>query len=334
MRKRAWMGILLFLLGGGGTPATAQQNDSLPKLQRAVHDGWLRFGVVSGRIVLESVQVNNVHLESNKEKTKESLSIRWGNEESVIEYERLGPQEQFVLKMTNGQQLELRRTGRGASAKRPVAFVQNPHEKLVFTVGSGSGARRYVASTLWHLILAAPDETRQSLLPCLELLLPEEKLAETAADLETALLRKAQSGVPGNRPQWKKWVAQLGDERFAKRQAADRALRACDPAVLSYLQQLDFRHLDAEQQYRVQRIIEAFSRQINDNPSPEQIASWLAGDPTIWLSLLTRADAALRRTAVQQLEILLDQRVAIDPEADPATQKNRIEQLRGRLEGN
>jgi hypothetical protein len=255
-------------------------------------------------------------------------------EESMVEYEWIGPQEQFVLKMAGNRRLEIRRTPRGGSAAPAVVFVQNPQEKLVLTVGSGAAARHVAASTLWHLILAHPDETRRELLPCLELLQPPGgKLSETAAALETELVRKAQSGVPGNRSQWKQWVAQLGDERFAKRQAADRALRACDPAVLSYLQQLDFRRLDAEQQFRVQRIIEAFSRQVSDD-SAEQMAAWLAGDPTVWLALAARPDGALRRTAVERLEALLEERVALDPQADPATQKDRIEKIRRRLEEN
>jgi hypothetical protein len=331
MRKFAALAILWCLLSGG-PPAAAQHIEQMPKLQRAVRNGWLQFDVVLGRIVLESSRVYDLSLPSGSEKNKESLSIRWGNEKSAVEYEWIGPQEQIVLKTAGNRRIEIRRNPRDGSAAPPVVFLQNLQENLVLTVGSGDAARHYAAPTLWHLVLAHPDETRRHLLPCLELLQsPGEKLSETAAGLETELLRKASSGIPGIRSQWKRWVAQLGDETFAKRQEADRALRAGDPAVLSYLRQLDFRRLDAEQQFRVERIIAAFSRHISDE-SAEQTASWLAGDPAVWLALAARPDASLRRAAVDRLEALLEEPVALDLQSDPATQKARLEQLRRRLE--
>ena len=122
-------------------------------------------------------------------------------------------------------------------------------------------------------------------------------------------------------------MEQLGDESFAKRQAADRGNRAADPAVLNYLQQLDFSRLDTEQQFRVRRIIEALSTRLGDD-SPEQAASWLAGDPSIWLILLGRSEAATRRQAVGQLTAILGSPIPVDAEADPSTQKTQMEQVR------
>ncbi len=101
--------------------------------------------------------------------------------------------------------------------------------------------------------------------------------------------------------------------------------------MLSYLQQLDFSRLDAEQQFRLRRIIETLTERLG-NDSPEQVATWLAGDPSVWLILLTRPDVAKRQQAAQKLSAMLGQLIAVDPQADPATQKTQIEQLRLRIE--
>jgi len=63
------------------------------------------------------------------------------------------------------------------------------------------------------------------------------------------------------------------------------------------------------------------------------VASWLAGDPSVWLILLGRSEAATRRQAARQLSAMLGGPIPVDPEADPSTQKTQMEQLRSRIEG-
>jgi hypothetical protein len=123
----------------------------------------------------------------------------------------------------------------------------------------------------------------------------------------------------------------LGDENFARREAADRALREATPALLIYLQQLDFNRLDAEQQFRIRRIIESISMKISAD-SPEQVASWLAGDPAIWLTYLTRPEVASRQVAAKQLAAFLEAPIPVDPHADPASQKAEFDKLKTLIE--
>ena len=61
---------------------------------------------------------------------------------------------------------------------------------------------------------------------------------------------------------------------------------------------------------------------------PELTAAWLAEDPQVWLSLLTRANVVERRAAATALERLLHGPIPVDPAADPATQKTQFEKLR------
>jgi hypothetical protein len=66
--------------------------------------------------------------------------------------------------------------------------------------------------------------------------------------------------------------------------------------------------------------------------SPEQVASWLSGDASIWLALLSRPEVAARRVAAKQLTAFLESPISVDPEAAPASQKTQFEQLRARIE--
>ena len=76
-------------------------------------------------------------------------------------------------------------------------------------------------------------------------------------------------------------------------------LRAGGPAALAYLQQLDPADLNAEQQVRIRRILRAHPRkkgelQPKGDDTPEQAARLLAGDPAIWLALLSRPNGTAR----------------------------------------
>jgi hypothetical protein len=152
-----------------------------------------------------------------------------------------------------------------------------------------------------------------------------------ADSIEKQLLNSASHTAAYDRTSWKRWIVQLGDDNYARRQAADRALRAANPAFLVYLQQIDLNRLDAEQQFRLQRIRDSLAEKIN-NDSPEHVANWLSGDPGIWLALLSRSDVAARRIAAKQLAAILEGPIPVDPEAEPATQKDHFERLRSKIE--
>ena len=158
-----------------------------------------------------------------------------------------------------------------------------------------------------------------------------DQWTQTTAALDAELVRLAAADKVPSRAHWAAMVGQLADNDFGKREAADRALRAGGPAVVSYLQQLDHAALDAEQQFRIERIIDSFRDQTASD-STEQVAAMLAGEPLVWLSLLDRPQEATRRAAAKELATLLGEPIAVDPAADPATQKDRREQLRARLQ--
>ena len=186
------------------------------------------------------------------------------------------------------------------------------------------------ARSIWRLLITQPKECQQHLLPLLEMLRPDWNLVDTAARVEQKLLQDATGDGVSNRARWAALVTQLGDESFAKREAADRALRTGNAGAVSYLRQLDVNRLDTEQQFRVGRIIEAMTVQ-NGDDSVEQAAAALAADPMVWCALLARSELSTRQTAARELVRLLGEPITVDPAAAPDTQKDRRELLRTRL---
>ena len=107
-------------------------------------------------------------------------------------------------------------------------------------------------------------------------------------------------------------------------------MRADGAAAVGYLRQLDTRRLDAEQRFRIRRIMDACVEDDKDDAA-EDVAARLASDPTIWLALLERPNLEYRKTAAAQLARLLGGPIGVDPAADPASQKQQRDQLRARL---
>jgi hypothetical protein len=312
-------------------PSGAQDLKAMQNLNQVVRSGMVQFRVVTGRVSLNGSRVGPIQTANNFEKL-DSLSIQSDyNGDIVMSYNWSNSNRQLSIEVSNVSKVRIRYSGKGDDTQIPVEFYQPLQAKTVLKIGPEGKQQIYSAPNIWHLFLAYPAETKQYLVPLLELLHPNWKLSESAATLESELLRKAGNKETSDRKRWTALVEQLGDDGFAKRQAADRAIRAADPAVLSFLQQLDFSRLDAEQQFRVRRIVETLTDRLGDD-SPEQVASWLAGDASVWLVLLNRSEVATRRLAARQLIAMLGGPIPVDPEADPASQKTQMEQLRLRIE--
>jgi hypothetical protein len=182
------------------------------------------------------------------------------------------------------------------------------------------------------LLLLEPEPARKYLIPILELLRPDWRLGDKAVEIEEELLQSASTGQLPDRHRWDALVRQLGDDRFARREAADRELRAAGPAVMPYLERLDFAKLEPEQQARVKRILSELAQDVDDDTVP-QVAIGLSMEPIVWLGLLSRSDEGTRRQAAVELSILLGGPVDFDPAAAPAVRQVQITRLRARIVG-
>jgi len=328
------VGLMAFVLMGWLASAVAEDIPDTPGLTNIRRQGWVQFNLNCGRIVVTGSRgVDFRHSGSTTKGRGERLSVRVAGSEPVVTYEITTATQQFRLDASAGNQLLLRRLPEGEhSTLVPAEFSQKANEPITLKVGSKDHERVYRAPTIWHLFLQEPAAAREHLAPLLKILLREYDFADAAKEIESILVRMAQSGAPPDQKRWADWVQELGDPSFAKREEADRKLRESGRVVVTYLQQLDPGRLDAEQRYRVRRILLALSGARNEE-SPSQLATWLAGDPAAWLALLSREEELTRRLALKRLEAILGGPLAFDPDADLPTRQKQIEGIRARITG-
>lgn len=297
-----------------------------------VRSGRLQFDVVLGRVRFGGTRFGNSTTRSTGADRTEELTTQVTGEGATLNYELSTATETLSIQASADSSVRIRRARKGGSPVTPVDFVQAAGKPLSLTVGEGSDQRVYEAASFWHLLLAEPELSRRHLVPLLRLLVPDADPLKTAADVESELLRLAAAQPLPDRRIWAGLVEQLGDERFARRQRADRKLREAGPAVVSYLRGLDTGKLDAEQSFRVHRIIQSFSsNQAAD--TAEAVAEWLLPDVRVWLVLLGRDSQSTRRLAADRLALLLGEPVAFDPAAEPATRQKQIDRLRAKIGG-
>jgi hypothetical protein len=210
-------------------------------------------------------------------------------------------------------------------------LTQEPGRSVRLSLPPADKPRVLEAPTVWHLLIVHGDECRKGLLPRLAALRPDWRIDSTLTSAEEELVKLAAGAGKPDRQQWAAWVTQLGDPLCTRRERAERNLREAGPAVLAFLNRLNTAPLDAEQQLRVRRVMQALSAQQGED-TPENIAALLIGDPQVWLTLLSRNDLAVRQAAVKQLELALNAPVKIDPKADPASQIKAREEIRRQIE--
>jgi hypothetical protein len=311
--------------------AAAQELPRGDLLASVVRQPWIRFEIIYGRVVLKAMRPVQMPPRFGPGTRRELLTIRVTGADSAMDYELTTPEEQISIRFSSADRVEIRRVPKGDAKSPSVEFRQAGTAPVSLKIGPPN-PREYRAASLWHLLLEEPAECRKSLVPLLGLLQPKWDLLKTGDEVRAILLRMADGGRLPDQRRWAEWVAQLGDSQFAKREAADRQLREAGRGVVAYLQQLDPGRLDAEQQYRVHRIIQALTVASGED-APEQIASWLFSDPAVWLAMLSSETESTRKTASRQLGALVGKPIDFDPAADAPTRQKQIEALRPKFPG-
>lgn len=320
------------LLAGSASVASAQpQPPAKFVFWSGISQGqWFRFALTAGRIRPTWLQTHPInHNGLNQNGIQERISIQANPREAQYTY--TSPQLNLTLNFTESK-LTIQVVPQGNAIDEPLEFVQPMGEPLVLKLGPPERTRVIEAKSLWHLLLLEP-EAAKPLVTWLQLLrLPSgsANLSKTLEEAQAILVRNAQGPQTFDQGRLRALVAQLGENQFARREAADREIRALGVKSLPYLEQINTAELDLEQQYRVRRILVSLTRS-QSGDTAEWIASWLQEDAQVWLALLSRPDPVVRRLAVARLQAILNRPIAVDPAGDDAVRKQQIESLRAEL---
>lgn len=294
--------------------------------------GRVQLLVVGGRVVAQAPQLGGrISSNSTDEHRSERLSIEFTGPQPSLEYELSTPNEQFLVLLSQGERLQIQHRPRSSNSEVvPLEFLQDPTSSLMLAVGADSERRVYRAPSLWHLLLDEPDLCRERLVPLLEVLRPDWRLMDSAAEIEQAMIRVAKSPARTNRDQWSELVSQLAHDSFGERRAADRQLRQIGQAIVPYLESLDPARLDAEQRFRIRRIVADLGNDQSED-IPSRVSQSAAADARAWFTLLDREEESLRSLAAEQMQELLGEPIDFDPAANVDLRDEQIARLRERF---
>lgn len=354
LARRNLMSCLLMGFVLLGTPAVRAQSIEMSE-NFARQIDRIEFRVTSGRIVARSATFGGRLSSSTQvDGQRERLTIDFAGGLPTIDYLRSSADEQLTIHVSptmppgaegdvaealdvfppvlGSDQIHIVRVPMSdGSPLVPIEFHQRPNRSLVLIVGAEGERREVRAATLWYLLLAEPTLCREHLGPLLELLRDDWRLFETAKAIESGMCEAVERQRLPDRHRWADLVEALASDEFGTRQAADRALRQAGRVAVPYLESLPAPSLDAEQRFRIRRIITAVA--LGDSEDTAASMSLLAaGDPRAWLALLDHQDPSRRQMAYEQLVELLDEPIAFDPAGTAAERRIQVEELRRRFE--
>ena len=293
---------------------------------------WTRFEVVLGRLTAIHLRGGQSHTAKDADSahfSRESISVNGDASAPAFRYERFSPDQTLTVEIVDRVEVEILRESKTASGQASFHFVQPAQGPLRLTRSEGDDVRIYSASSVWHLLLAAPEISRTHLVPILTMLRPDWQLMERAANIEAALLATAELRPVISQTDLIRAVSQLDSRQFAQRQAADRMIRSLGISVLPYLSELERSTLSTEQRLRLRKI--RLSMSVPTPDTAERVAVWLSNDKAIWLAFLSHAEPSIRERAAQRLTGIHRGVVQFDPFANATQRQEQITLLRSRL---
>lgn len=323
-----------------GTPGRSVQGDEVLTMpeQFAHIVKLVQYEVAGGRLISYPQRIGHrTNQVVEIDGVRHELQVDSRAPASSVIYIVTAPHFEVRVTADNGEHYFIQRSATGDAKEGdnpvvPLLFEQTTGKPIQFTIEHDGEPQSYSVSSIWHLMLAAPVDFREELVPLLQLLRQDWELVAIADDIENALAHQARVSRANQQLHWSQLVQDLADDRFAIREAADRHLREAGPAVLPLLRRLDPARLDAEQRFRIRRIVGDLTA-AESIDTADTVVAWLASDPETWLSLLERDDESMRTMAAEQLSLLLGREIEFDPTADEATRGKQIQTLRSSIPG-
>lgn len=266
---------------------------------------------------------SNVNVPDRREK----LSLNLAGGKPNIGYELSTSRERLSINIDQGDSLKLRLEPQNESNGAIVDFSQGATGVIRLTVSAGKDVREIQAQSIWQLMLIEPEVCQTHLIPLLQLIRPNWQLKEQSVAIEEMLCSSAEGQSAAERAAWQKAVVQLGSPRFAVRERAEQQLLEGGQRVLPMLQSLPRSQLDAEQTFRVRRVVKQLTGD-GEEDTPNRVAFWLSEDPRVWYALASRDDVAKRRVAASRLTRILAAPIEFDPNAAAEVRADQLQRIR------
>ncbi len=288
---------------------------------------WVQFRMVAGRVVGSSTRAGSNMSSWSTSPTQgrsEKLSIETSGSQVRVQYDFTTPQRELHVRADSAGELSVRRVRKQVPTEAVLTLEQRPEQPIAIAFIEAGVTRTFQAMSLWKLLLVEPT-LQTELVPVLEMLRPNWRLAASVTELEEILLRQARTGRGADRVTMNRLVDQLASEQFADREAASRQLLKAGSPIVGFLQGRLRSQLDAEQRFRIRALIEELS--VEEEDSPERVAKLLIGDEDLWIDLLRSPDEAKRKTAHEHLQQLVGP-VAFEPAANQAKRDEQVEKFK------
>jgi len=326
--------VALVIALGGPAARRVQAQEPLPEIQapllkQAFRQRWLHAGLVQGRIRVATTRFGAFNVSRPTGAGSEKLQVQATGGKVTLKYEMTREDYKLLVEIDGAESLRIDLQVPGEREKS-VTLVQPVDGPITLSIDEGGKVSTYKGDSLWFLMLVQPRVAGRWVVPLVRAINEQWDLEQIAGRIEQSLVQIAAEQSPPDLQQWSMLVAQLGDPSFSVRQRADWHLRRLGPLVRPYLEHLDWSRLDAEQRFRLRRILVAIGQNADDE-QPEQVARSLAGDPATWLALLERSEQPVREQAARWLAALLGGPIQFDPAASAEVRQEQIEQLRTRV---
>lgn len=184
---------------------------------------------------------------------------------------------------------------------RDAYLNQTDEKELNFEEKKTPDAELFTAPTFWELTLCVPD----SLVPALDTVFQELSWSGTVRKLQNtlveSLIRNADRQIPVDEAS--QWIQQLGNETFSVREKADRELRKLGNLLLVLIAKQDWNQLDAEQQMRLQRMLQQLKVVRGVEAMELFVLGWIQ-NPAIWRQVQQSENPVFRDYATKKLQSL------------------------------
>ncbi|MDO4584266.1 MAG: hypothetical protein Q4D62_09205 [Planctomycetia bacterium] len=184
---------------------------------------------------------------------------------------------------------------------RETYLNQTEEKELDFEKPKTPDAEVFTAPTFWELVLCVPD----SMVSALDTVFQELSWTGLVKELQNliveSLIRNADKNVP--LAEAAQWVQQLGDEKYSLREKADRELRKLGNVLFVLVAKLDWNELDAEQQMRLQRMLQQIEVLRGVESLELFVLDWIQ-NPAIWRQVQKSENPEFRDYATKKLQSL------------------------------